>query len=287
MYLATLLLLVPSSAFAVDFSDCGTSNPLQPGTSVGCTPDSNAICEVSGGVATCDLDNDCDGGMLTAVQGWGSYDFTAFGICNNNGTAENFCCYYNESATSVTEFELFGSDSFDNQLKFKHKEGSTLYNMGPAGAANLDGLIQGGDEYDYVRGADNADSDYDEVLKGGAGDDLIYPGEGYDAASNVAYGEAGNDTLFGDDDEERLIGGAGADTYWAGGGDDQLCETCPNGDAMHGEGGDDEIWAGAGVSCANPHEVDGGQGDDSCGNTSTWSGFFECENDLTNPNNCP
>ena len=88
-------------------------------------------------------------------------------------------------------------------------------------------------EGDYVRG----------LIKGGAGDDLLY---GFDKNDQMAGG-AGADLLDGGAGADRLYGGAGDDTLKGGAGADRL----------YGGAGDDTLKGGAGADL-----LDGGVGAD-------------------------
>ena len=88
-------------------------------------------------------------------------------------------------------------------------------------------------EGDYVRG----------LLKGGAGDDLLY---GFDKDDRIDGG-AGADLLDGGDGADRLYGGAGVDTLEGG----------ADADRLYGGGGDDTLKGGVGADL-----LDGGAGAD-------------------------
>ena len=58
------------------------------------------------------------------------------------------------------------------------------------------------------------------TYKGGAGDDVIWSGNG---SSNILYGDSGNDRLVGGSQNDHLIGGSGNDSMHGGGGSDIFC----------------------------------------------------------------
>ncbi|WP_263627221.1 beta strand repeat-containing protein [Stappia stellulata] len=101
----------------------------------------------------------------------------------------------------------------------------------------------------------------------GAGDDIVYGGDGndridYGTGADTVYGGAGDDRI--DDapgeiistDANHLDGGAGNDTIWAGGGDDTLIGGTGD-DRLYGEQDDDTLEGGAGDDF-----IDGGDGTD-------------------------
>ncbi|WP_425089387.1 cadherin-like domain-containing protein [Stappia sp.] len=105
------------------------------------------------------------------------------------------------------------------------------------------------------------------VIYSGAGDDIVYGGDGndridYGTGADIVYGGAGDDRI--DDapgqiiseDANHLDGGAGNDMIWAGGGDDTLIGGTGN-DRLYGEQDDDSLEGGAGDDF-----IDGGDGND-------------------------
>ena len=97
-------------------------------------------------------------------------------------------------------------------------------------------------EGDYVRG----------LLKGGAGDDLLY---GFDKDDRIDGG-AGADLLDGGDGADRLYGGAGVDTLEGGDGHDRLYGGAGD-DTLEGGDGHDLLDGGAGADT-----LTGGEGKD-------------------------
>ena len=114
-----------------------------------------------------------------------------------------------------------------------------------------------------------------DVIRGGAGDDLIKAGRQEDAGTAVVaedadgnawtggsayhylYGDEGNDTIFGEDRtvKEKIWGGAGRDTLYGG---DNVTNTF-----LYGNAGDDTIHPGDGaVGVQETSRVKGGEGDD-------------------------
>lgn len=97
---------------------------------------------------------------------------------------------------------------------------ATLY--GTPGRTNV---LTGGDSYDYIYGAELADT-----LRGGFGGDHL-------------YGRAGDDQLFGESGDDSLHGEDGADRLEGGGGDDDL-DGGAGGDTLIGGAGSDDISVG-------------------------------------------
>lgn len=117
-------------------------------------------------------------------------------------------------------------------------------------------------------------------LEGTEGPDLIV----FDGATQVAFGNGGDDTLVGDDEgySDNLFGGTGADVLLGEGGQDliqgeegnDLLDGGPGDDEVYGQGGADTLYGGEGddvLSSAwlygdeNPEGLDilsGGPGDD-------------------------
>ena len=85
--------------------------------------------------------------------------------------------------------------------------------------------------------------DQNNDLSGGDGNDTIQGGIGDD----TIHGEAGNDTLYGEAGDDTLYGGADGDTLYGGDGNDTL----------HGDDGDDQLDGGIGNDT-----LDGGTGAD-------------------------
>ena len=130
--------------------------------------------------------------------------------------------------------------------------------IGGAGDDRLEGadgddLLQGGDGNDSLTGGAG-----DDTLIGGAGKDQHYGGDGNDlidnrddtgagAALNVAYGEAGNDTILGGDAGETFAGGDGDDRLEGNAGNDWL-EGNAGSDSLQGGDGADTLEGGAGTN---------------------------------------
>lgn len=162
-------------------------------------------------------------------------------------------------------------------------EGRDLF-YGGAGDDRLQGLggedhLEGGEGDDQLEGGDGADQLHgnagDDRLSGGAGDDLYtvdsagdvvveLPGGGVDSihasvdytlpeeveillllAGTAGWGNAGNNSLTGNDAANRLYGLGGDDALSGGGGRDRL-EGGEGADSLDGGGGDDVLIGGAG-----------------------------------------
>lgn len=120
-----------------------------------------------------------------------------------------------------------------------------------------DDIIYGGRGYDELRGNGGNDviyagggwlPGYDRVW-GGDGNDTIYLEQ--NPLRNYAYGEAGDDTIFGSIGLDTIDGGSGNDRIEGGGG----------ADTIYGDMGDDTIVLGIGHITART-TVDGGDGAD-------------------------
>jgi Ca2+-binding RTX toxin-like protein len=118
----------------------------------------------------------------------------------------------------------------------------------------------GSNNHDYIFKV-TKDDDPDNVLDGGAGNDVIYGSSGIDTLN----GGAGDDTLYGGDGDDLLNGGIDNDTLYGGYNDDILNGGAgddvlygDNGvDTLNGDDGDDELHGGSGNDTLN-----GGVGND-------------------------
>ncbi|CAO3409230.1 calcium-binding protein [Azospirillum largimobile] len=132
-----------------------------------------------------------------------------------------------------------------------------------------DDRLEGDDGGDRLQGGDGNDSltggAGDDTLIGGAGKDQYYGGAGNDlidnrddvgtgAAVNVAYGEAGNDTILGGDAGETFAGGDGDDRLEGNAGNDWLEGNAGN-DSLQGGAGNDSLQGGDGADT-----LEGGSG---------------------------
>ena len=160
-----------------------------------------------------------------------------------------------------------GNDTLDggagNDTLYGGAGGDTL--IGGAGDDRLNGddgddLLQGGAGNDSLTGGAG-----DDTLIGGLGADQSYGGAGNDlidnrddsgsgASLNVAYGEAGNDTILGGDAGETFSGGDGDDRLEGNAGNDWLEGNTGN-DSLLGGAGDDYLQGGDGADT-----LEGGSG---------------------------
>ena len=88
------------------------------------------------------------------------------------------------------------------------------------------------------------------MLWGGGGDDTLYGDEQNDTLhggddDDALWGGGGNDTLYGEGQNDTLHGGANNDTLWGGGGNDTLYGDEQN-DDLHGGVNDDVLSGGKG-----------------------------------------
>jgi Ca2+-binding RTX toxin-like protein len=148
-----------------------------------------------------------------------------------------------------------------------------LINAGTSGSEGV--TVYGGDDNDTVNGGDNADTIYggidDDRINAGAGDDSVIGGQGRD----TVVGGAGNDVISGDDtlptthdladtagdlvtnnNTDSLSGGLGDDTIYGQDDDDTLAGGAGN-DVLDG-GNDDDLMTG---DAGNDRFI-GGQGND-------------------------
>ena len=100
-----------------------------------------------------------------------------------------------------------------------------------------------------------------EWAPAGGAADVIYAGEGNDHAwgqfgNDVIFGEGGDDILSGGEDNDIVLGGAGSDKLYGDVGSDYL-DGGNEADELHGSSGDDILIGGAGTDT-----LDGGTGRD-------------------------
>lgn len=107
--------------------------------------------------------------------------------------------------------------------------------------------IHGTDGDDFLIGTPHADT-----IDAGAGDDIVYGREDND----TIYGGEGNDRIVGGDGDDILVGGSGNDILFGGAGNDTLFGGAGN-DVLYGEDGNDVILADDGDDFAS-----GGAGND-------------------------
>ncbi|OGB01056.1 MAG: hypothetical protein A3E25_15160, partial [Burkholderiales bacterium RIFCSPHIGHO2_12_FULL_69_20] len=123
--------------------------------------------------------------------------------------------------------ELRGEEDGDTLDISAQSAGWTVYGAGGADT------LTGGAGADDLYGGSGIDT-----ITGGAGDDLIVAGAG---AGGTLRGGDGHDRIFGSDDGHDAVVGAGPGL----------------GDVIHGDAGDDQIWALGGAD-----QIDAGAGDD-------------------------
>ncbi|WP_428842131.1 Hint domain-containing protein [Planktotalea frisia] len=166
-------------------------------------------------------------------------------------------------------------------------------------------FITTGDDADSIDGGDDNDTIFagidDDTVRGGAGDDSIEGGHGADTIPfgdgddyidaghtstvtlfedepdatepvglelndrDVVTGGAGNDTIFGGDDDDILSGGNGNDSI-DGGIDEDTIDGQNGNDVLIGGDGDDSVLGGAGTDSITGDDgsdtIDGGSGND-------------------------
>jgi Ca2+-binding RTX toxin-like protein len=139
---------------------------------------------------------------------------------------------------------------------------------------NHDDVLFGGAGDDIIAGLNGNDRLYggsgDDLLIGGNHDDVLYGGSGDDWLlggnhDDRLYGGTGDDSLYGEGHDDMLFGGGGADELYGGDGGDQLYGQGGN-DWLDGGRGSDALFGGADddvlVWDANDTRIDGGDGND-------------------------
>ena len=149
---------------------------------------------------------------------------------------------YKDSATGVTvrlhtgqalggdaEGDKFAGDTSTNTYTVLDEDGEEV----EMSETVLDVEYLTGSDHDDILAGDTRDN----TIDGGAGNDRLYggPGGSYDDSDNndLMYGGAGDDHLFGGKGKDQLIGNAGDDVLTGGSGADRFW----------GEGGSDTIYA--------------------------------------------
>jgi Ca2+-binding RTX toxin-like protein len=112
------------------------------------------------------------------------------------------------------------------------------------------------DDHGETTSADTDTANNSDVIYGGAGDDTIY---GQDDADTL-YGGDGDDTLDGGIDDDTLYGGAGDDTLLGGEGDDTIY--AGGGDTVTGGEGSDTIIIDPSLLDGNTITITGSEDDD-------------------------
>lgn len=126
----------------------------------------------------------------------------------------------------------------------------------------LSAAIAGTEGNDVLKGADNSD----DVILGGAGDDIIYGYSGNDkllgeTGVDTLYGGAGNDKLYGGSGTDYLYGNAGDDLLDGGDGNDTLIDDA-GANTFVGGAGNDVMGATSTTAFWGPNTYQGGTGND-------------------------
>ncbi|WOH48861.1 calcium-binding protein [Bradyrhizobium sp. sBnM-33] len=105
-----------------------------------------------------------------------------------------------------------------------------------------------GKEYVFLTSAPDTMSvpTIDQILVGGAGNDVLSLGAFNGFNGIDAYGEQGDDTLNGNADGNNLFGGVGNDTLRGNSGSDRLWGDAGN-DFLFGGSGADDLYGGPGA----------------------------------------
>ena len=152
----------------------------------------------------------------------------------------------------------------------------------------LDGILGSGFD-DTLAGFDGQGADFTNVFFGNAGNDLLDGRGGDDSLfggddADTILGGAGNDTLSGDAGDDLLIGDAGADQMDGGAGNDLLL--AGSGDTVTAGAGDDLIVLDSAALTGGPITIDGGEGEETGGDTLNFAGLLEWD-DITLTSNDP
>ena len=146
---------------------------------------------------------------------------------------------------------------------------------------NGDDCLVGGDGNDLVFGGNGNDmifgEDENDVIYGNKGNDIIYSSKVFFSTNsweeifidfthtqdnghgfNTILGGAGNDSIYGSDEEESLFGGTGDDMIFGNHGSDKIFGGTGN-DVLSGGDSEDLILGGKGDD-----SIDGGERDDLC-----------------------
>jgi Ca2+-binding RTX toxin-like protein len=126
----------------------------------------------------------------------------------------------------------------------------------------IDGIV-GSAWNDTLTGFDGQGADYTNVFFGGGGDDIL-------------DGRGGDDRLYGGDGDDTLIGGTGADLLDGGTGDDVI--HIGAGDTVTGGAGNDTFLLDPAALGGGTITVDGGEGDETGGDTIDFGGLVDWEN---------
>jgi len=158
-----------------------------------------------------------DNGQAVAIRSLrGAATLDGLRLIVVNGRAGNDIITVDQSIGNVPA--VLSGDGGDDTLNANHNGNSVL--LGGAG----NDILNGGGGFDALFGGDGTDTvnggGNADFLSGGAGDDSLNGGDGRD----LLFGDAGNDTLDGgaDGSADLLIGGPGADTFVADNGDNDV-----------------------------------------------------------------
>jgi Ca2+-binding RTX toxin-like protein len=209
-------------------------------------------------------------------------------IWGDDATGTAFCCPFPHDA-ELYKVVIRGSD-YGDQVKLNWSQ----YDLQEHPDRSVTGTVFGNAGADDIQGSRRASPSYLDDLHGDGGMDTI-------------DGQAGNDNIFGDDDDDTLLGGAGADEIHGGSGDDDISGEAGadtllgdnGGDLINGDDGNDDISGGYGADllCAGTEydtlaglwdndqlwgdsfdADDGGPGTDDC---DTVASRTSCEGNIT------
>ncbi len=178
-------------------------------------------------------------GMLSTMQN----------IIRFNGTPSNdsLVAYALNGTTTRTNFNGVSQDYYTSAYAKISVDLGDGGDTVTATDATIMFTVSGGAGNDLIRTGSGFDS-----ISGGDGNDDIFTGPG----SDYAIGNSGNDLIYGNEGDDTLTGSAGKDTMYGGDGNDRVAGT-GSPDQIFGEGGDDRLYGDDGDD-----RLDGGGGKD-------------------------
>jgi hypothetical protein len=227
------------------------------------------------------MENFCSGvGGEMWVGHWvgSSKEYSAWVKCHD-ASFTKACCDLDETVADPVDTIVAVGTPYYDWMDFGWSGNDLLAAYGH----NLAAVMQAGDGDDDLRGSDHADVDYDETLRGEAGDDVLYSYGGHD----TLLGGAGDDELRGGTGPDHISGGLGDDALYGETGNDVLCDatgvtgSCASNGGNFFDAGDgsDHVWYEITSTCTTNVAMDttstagtaGAVDNDTCGNDSDWS----------------
>lgn len=186
-----------------------------------------------------------------------TYDIASYGK-DAHGT--DYCCLFADPYDVLDEIHFNGTNG-DDDLGFVDDSSSSgtrasvaergknrFGQLEPYGSNAIIGRIAADSGDDLIVGTHLDRADYTEILRGNAGDDWIYGGDGDDdllglPGNDVLYGGPGDDRLYGGTENDELHGGVGSDILRGEEGSDQLFGG-EQADTLNGGPGFDDLFGG-------------------------------------------